>query len=179
MTPRTDEEFREFIDEGLRIRLPGQVGHRNHPKSVERLRFYIVTAGAIVGALAAIWIFSGCQTIANYDAESYRQITGAEAEVIHLMQKASTSSYVSNAAEIERVFILVNKAYQFDANRPLDSVNIAMWKLLRDPNKNTYAGFLREWGKRGTLPQGYVDQMTIVVQYAFSRLAQLEAGKIH
>jgi hypothetical protein len=152
--------------------------NRRNPAAIARRDFYIRTIGAVVGAFFVIWAFSSCETIATYDAESYKQVTACKAEVLHLMTKANTS-YDSHLAEIETVFLDVNKAYQYDYSRPLNTITVQMWNLLRDPNRDTYAGFLKMWKKRGTLPQGYIDQEQIVVGYAFDRIAQLESGKVH
>lgn len=129
----------------------------------------------LIGVIVAVT--SGCATIATYDQKSYEQLTACQAEVLHLMGKATTP-YVSNSSEIEKVFVDVNKAFRYDENRPLNLISVEMWSLLRDPNKDTYAGFLKMWKKRGTLPQGYIDQEQTVVGYAFGRMAQLESGKI-
>jgi hypothetical protein len=151
--------------------------NRRNPAAIERQQFYIRTAGAILGAFFLIWAFSSCATISPQDLKSLDNLAWCKSEALFLMNKATTP-YSSNTAVIEKVFVDVNHAYDYDVNRPLNLITVEMWNLLRDPNRDTYAGFLAMWKKRGTLPQGYIDQQKLTTGYAFDRMMQLESGKI-
>ena len=89
----------------------------------------------------------------TYDQLSYEKVTASKAEVLNLMTKA-IMPYDDNKAAIEEVFLDVNKAYQYDKQRPLNRITIAMWDLIRDPNRDTYAGFLVIWKQKGMLAVG-------------------------
>jgi hypothetical protein len=119
----------------------------------------------------------GCQTISNYDAEAYKQVTACKAEVLNVMSKAITP-YADNSAEIERVSLTVAKAYEYDMGRTLNSTTIQMWDIIRDPNRSTSAGFFRLWKAKGTLSPGFIKQAKLVVGAAYDQLSGLESGKL-
>ena len=136
------------------------------------LRDLLIAAG-----IAIALVTGGCATISTYDEKSYEKVTACKAEVLNLMNKATTP-YDSNKEEIEVVFLDVNKAYQYDKNRPLNKITIAMWDLIRDPNRDTYAGFLVIWKEKSTLHQGFIDEKKAQVGEAFDQISGLESGKI-
>ncbi len=136
--------------------------------------FVVITAFIALGFLT---FCTGCQTISTYDQLSYEKVTACKAEVLNLMGKATTP-YPEHKDEIEAVSLDVAKAQEYDRNRPLNKITVAMWELIRDPNRNTSAGFFRLWKAKVTLHQGFIDEKKIQVGQAFDQLAQLESGKI-
>lgn len=128
-------------------------------------------------ALPCALFLIGCATISTYDAEAYKQVTGAKAEVLNLMSKATTP-YSANTQEIERVSLVVAKAYEYDMGRTLNQTTIQMWDIIRDPNRSTSGGFFRFWKQRGTLSPAFINQAKIVVGAAYDQLSGLESGKL-
>ena len=55
---------------------------------------------------------------------------------------------------------------------------IAQWDLIRDPTRNTFAGFIKLWKSRGTLGAIYVTEKKKQVALAFDQIIELESGKI-
>ena len=145
--------------------------------TIQRRNFYIRTTGAVIGALFAIWAFAACATISTYDALAYEKVTACKAEVLNVMSKATTS-YEDHRAEVEAVSLDVAKAQEYDRNRPLNQITVSMWELIRDPARDTSAGFFKLWKAKGTLHQGYIDEKKIQVGQAFDQIAQLESGKL-
>ena len=129
-----------------------------------------------IGVAIAL-VTGGCATISTYDEKSYEKITACKAEVLSLMNKATTP-FAYNVDEIAAVRLDINKAYQYDRNRPLNRITVEMWNLLRDPLRDTYAGFFEIWEKKGTLHQAFIDEKKIQIGEAFDQMAQLESGKI-
>ena len=134
----------------------------------------IALATTLAGLVCMV---TACATISTYDEKAYEKVTACKAEVLNLMNKATTS-YDSNKDEIEAVFLDVNKAYQYDKQRPLNRITIAMWDLIRDPKRDTYAGFLVIWKEKSTLHQGFIEEKKIQIGAAFDQISGLESGKI-
>jgi hypothetical protein len=139
------------------------------------VRLKVVSAAVIAGIV--LHVTTGCSTIATYDQLAYEKVTSCKAEVLNLMSKATTP-YADNKDEIEQVSLDVAKAYEYDCSRPLNRITISMWDLIRDPNRDTSAGFFRIWKQKSVLHQAFIDQKKIQVGQAFDQISQLEAGKI-
>ncbi len=119
---------------------------------------------------------SGCNTIAPFDQAAYDKTTGAKAEALALMDKATTP-YANHMKEIDAVSLTVNKAYEYDAGRPLNAITLQQWQILRDPNRNLFGAFLRRWREKGTLKPDYVAEKKPDVAAAFDQITGLEIGK--
>jgi hypothetical protein len=130
----------------------------------------------LVGAVA-IFFQDGCSTIAPYDQAAYEHATNAKVEALIVMGKA-TDSYASHKAEIERLQVTLDKAYEYDRNRPLNSITVTMWEKLRDPDRDLLGGFLREWREDGPLLPKYVQNKQEQIGEAFDTISQLESGKL-
>src|SRR5262245_5014197 len=90
---------------------------------------------------------SACSTIATFDQVAYDKATGAKAEALALMDKA-TAPYSSHVKEIESVSLTIDKAYEYDRGRTLNAITVQQWQILRDPNRNLFGGFLRRWREK-------------------------------
>jgi len=71
----------------------------------------------IVGSIAA------CSTIATYDQNAYEKATGAKGEALTLMDKA-TGPFSAHETEIEAVSLTIDKTYEYDRSRALNSITI-------------------------------------------------------
>ena len=131
---------------------------------------------SLIGAVA-VFFQGGCSTIAPYDQAAYEHVTNAKVETLLVMGKA-TDSYASHKAEIERLQVTLDKAYEYDRNRPLNSITVRMWEKLRDPERDLLGGFLREWQEDGPLLPKYVQNKRQQIGEAFDTISQLESGKL-
>src|SRR6266850_7794915 len=123
-------------------------------------------------AVAALCLcLAACQTISTFDSTAYQKQTESLAAVLKLMDKATTD-YASNTEQIEATNLKVEEAYEFDRGRPLNQITIAQWDLIRDPNRNTYAGFLKLWKARGTLGAIYVQEKKKQIAVAWDQIIQ-------
>jgi len=128
-------------------------------------------------ALLLALFFTACSTIAPYDQEAYKTATGLKVDALVVMSGA-TESYTAHRAEVARLRIALDKAYEYDRNRPLNDITIQLWDKLRNPDGALLGGFLREWQEEGALRPKYVAHKKTQIAEGFDTLIQLESGKI-
>jgi len=86
--------------------------------------------------------------------------------------------YTDHRSEVARFLIELDKAYEYERGRPLNTDTIKQWDILRDPNRDLLGGFLKEWKESGRLLPVYVQRKEAQVSDAFDQIIQLESGKI-
>ena len=126
--------------------------------------------------LCCFFLATSCSTIATFDQVAYDKTTGAKAEALALMDKA-TKSYGANLKEIEAVSLTIDKAYEYDRGRALNTTTVQQWEILRDPNRNLFGGFLRRWHDKGSLKPDYIAEKKHDIAEAFDQITGLEIGK--
>jgi hypothetical protein len=126
--------------------------------------------------LLACLLISACSTIATFDQVAYDKATGAKAEALALMDKA-IDSYSAHLKEIEAVSLTIDKAYEYDRGRALNTITVQQWQILRDPNRNLFGGFLRRWRDKGSLKPDYIAEKKPDIAEAFDQITGLEIGK--
>jgi len=131
---------------------------------------------SLVSAIFAICGLVACSTIATFDQAAYDKATGAKAEALALMDKA-TGSFNSHLTEIEAVNLTIDKAYEYDRGRLQNSITVQQWEVLRDPNKNLFGGFIRRWREKGSLKMDYITEKKKDIAEAFDQITGLEIGK--
>ena len=135
------------------------------------------TRSIFVGALlVATALLFACSTIATFDQVAYDKATGAKAEALALMDKA-TDSYSAHVKEIEAVSLTIDKAYEYDRGRTLNAITVQQWQILRDPDRNLFGGFLRRWREKGSLRPDYIAEKKPDIAEAFDQITGLEIGK--
>jgi hypothetical protein len=135
------------------------------------------TKSIFVGALlVATALLFACSTIATFDQVAYDKATGAKAEALALMDKA-TDSYSAHIKEIEAVSLTIDKAYEYDRGRALNTITVQLWQILRDPDRNLFGGFLRRWREKGSLRSDYIAEKKPDIAEAFDQITGLEIGK--
>ena len=132
-----------------------------------------IFAGALLVATAFLF---ACSTIATFDQVAYDKATGAKAEALALMDKA-TNSYGAHLKEIDAVSLTIDKAYEYDRGRALNTITVQQWEILRDPNRNLFGGFLRRWHEKGSLNADYIAEKKRDIAEAFDQITGLEIGK--
>jgi hypothetical protein len=132
-----------------------------------------IFAGALL--VATVLLFA-CSTIATFDQVAYDKATGAKAEALALMDKA-TDSYSAHVKEIEAVSLTIDKAYEYDRGRALNTITVQLWQILRDPDRNLFGGFLRRWREKGSLRPDYIAEKKPDIAEAFDQITGLEIGK--
>ena len=132
-----------------------------------------IFAGTLLVAIALLF---ACSTIATFDQVAYDKATGAKAEALALMDKA-TDSYSAHVKEIESVSLTIDKAYEYDRGRTLNAITVQQWQILRDPGRNLFGGFLRRWREKGSLKPDYIVEKKPDIAEAFDQITGLEIGK--
>jgi hypothetical protein len=132
-----------------------------------------IFAGVLLVATALLF---ACSTIATFDQVAYDKATGAKAEALALMNKA-TESYSAHVKEIEAVSLTIDKAYEYDRGRMLNAITVQQWQILRDPDRNLFGGFLRRWREKGSLRPDYIAEKKPDIAEAFDQITGLEIGK--
>jgi hypothetical protein len=146
------------------------VTHEHVPAvSAKKCRSYAI-------GLYCFFLATACTTIATFDQVAYDKATGAKAEALALMDKA-TNSYGAHIKEIEAVSLTIDKAYEYDRGRALNSITVQQWQILRDPNRNLFGGFLRRWREKGSLRPDYIAEKKPDIAEAFDQITGLEIGK--
>jgi len=123
-------------------------------------------------------VLCGCQTISTYDEHAYALQTSCLADILKLVDVANTP-YDSNADQIKAVSLNVERAYEYDRNRPLNQIQVKQWDIVRDPAQGSFAGFLAHWKAHGTLSNTYITEKKKQIAIQFDAMTTLEAGKIH
>lgn len=134
----------------------------------------------------ALWCFflaTACSTVATYDQAAYEHATSVKVDTLALIGKA-TGSYSDNSAEIAKVKLALQKAYEYDKGRPLNDYTRKQWELLLvekqdDPKSGILPRFFNRWQKKGSLKQAAVDDEKQNVSDAFDIIIQSESGKTH
>jgi hypothetical protein len=126
--------------------------------------------------LGAALILAACSLIAPYDQAAYDKATGAKAEALALMGKA-TGSYAAQQRQIEEVSLNLDKAYEYDRGRASNTETIKQWEILRDPDGHLFGGFLRRWREKDSLSQEYIKEKKRDIADAFDQIIGLERGK--
>lgn len=140
-----------------------------YPLMVEFVAAYIT--------LMLSFAFASCSTISPYDQTAYLQAVNTKVDALTLMAKA-VDDYINHRTEVAEFMIELDKAYEYERGRPLNTDTIKQWDTLRDPNRDLLGGFLKEWKEDGKLLPVYVERKKAQIGTAFDQIIQLESGKI-
>jgi len=121
--------------------------------------------------------FAACSTISTYDQTAYLQAVNTKVDALALMAKA-VEPYMNHRNEVAEFLIELDKAYEYERGRPLNTNTIRQWDILRDPNRDSLGGFLKEWKEEGKLLPVYVERKKAQISTGFDQIIQLESGKI-
>lgn len=120
---------------------------------------------------------TSCLTISQFDQHSYIQTTSLKVDVLNLMNVAE-NDFTSNRKQIETVIVQMDKVYEYEKNRPKNSLTIQLWDKLRDSTGHLFGGFISRWERDGTLRPAFIKESKLQVSEAFDIIAQLESKKI-
>jgi len=122
-------------------------------------------------------IFYGCATISNFDQYAYTQATSIKVDAINTMDFA-TDNYNNHAQEVAKVQTEMQKIYEYEKNRPKNSITTKMWEKMIDTSGHLYGGFLGYWKSKGKLSPAFIDNEKDLIASSFDQIAQLESKKI-
>lgn len=131
-------------------------------------------------ALILVLIFAtiSCESTrtAVFDQYSYQKTTELKVETSKLMDKATTP-YSKNKAEIETLFLNIEKLAEYEKNKPDNQITFAMWTILTDQEKNLLGGFFKRWKEKEALTPVFLEESKKQVLEALDLLIQYEIKK--
>ena len=131
---------------------------------------------AIILVLAFATISCESTRTAVFDQYSYQKTTELKVETSKLMDKATTP-YSKNKAEIEALFLNIEKLAEYEKNKPDNQITFAMWTILTDQEKNLLGGFFKRWKEKETLTPVFLEESKKQVLEAMDLLIQYEIKK--
>ncbi len=120
---------------------------------------------------------AGCASVSQFDQHAYVQVTSLKVDALNVMSSA-TDSYAQHEAEVRAINTMLDRAYEYERNRPNNTITLQLWDKLRDTNGHLYGGFVRRWRNEGTLRPAFVRESGKQVGESFDIIAQLESKKI-
>lgn len=140
-------------------------------KQLERYRF-------IAFLTFFSWISACSPLIGSYSPIAYQNATSLKAETLALMDKA-TEPYDTHKAEVEKLFIEVNKAHEFVRGVPSNSISAKQWEILIKPDGDLMGKFFSRWAtsESKTLTRSFTNEFKLIVSDAFDEIICLEANK--
>jgi len=123
-------------------------------------------------------VFVGCSaSISPFDQYAYVQDTSLKVDALNMMSKAKDSASLYEK-DIEELTVKIDKAYEFEKSRPLNSITTKMWEKLKDPNSDLLGGFLTLWEKDKICSDTFISEKKKQVGEAFDQIIELESKKI-
>jgi len=124
------------------------------------------------------WLSACAPLIGPYSPVAYQNATSLKAETLALMDKAS-EPYDTRKAEVEKLFIEVNKAHEFVKGVPSNSISAKQWEILIKPDGDLMGKFFSRWATSESkgLSKPYTDEFKKIISDAFDEIICLEANK--
>ena len=127
--------------------------------------------------IGTLLVLTGCSTISKFDQYAYSQTTAIKVDALNAMGHA-TDSFAVHADEVLRVQTEIDKMYEYEKNRPKNTISEKMWVVLRDSTGHLFGGFVARWKKDGKLDDVFVKESQSIIGSSFDQISQLESGKI-
>ena len=127
--------------------------------------------------LVVVLSFAACATISSFDQYAYAQTTSLKVDALNTMDLA-TGDYSTNEKTIQELQTKLQKAYEYEKNRPKNEITLKMWTILLDSNGHLLGGFITRWEKEQKLNAVFIQEEKKIVGDAFDQIAGLESQKI-
>ena len=138
---------------------------------------YLPTLFQHLTLLVLILSFTACATISSFDQYAYAQTTSLKVDAINTMSMA-ISNYSTNEKTVQELQTKLQKAYEYEKNRPKNEITLKMWTILLDSNGHLLGGFITRWEKEQKLNAVFIQEEKKIVGDAFDQIAGLESQKI-
>ncbi len=126
--------------------------------------------------LATLWFVSCAPLIGPYSLTAYQNATSLKAQTIDLMDKA-TEPYTTHLTEVERLFLEIDKAYEFVQGVPSNSISAKQWEILKQKDGELLGKFFGRWKQDTTLKKVFINEFKPIMSDAFDEIICLEANK--
>ena len=127
--------------------------------------------------LVVVLSFAACATISSFDQYAYAQTTSLKVDALNTMDLA-TGNYSTNEKTIQELQTKLQKAYEYEKNRPKNEITLKMWTILLNSNGHLLGGFITRWEKEQKLNAVFIQEEKKIVGDAFDQIAGLESQKI-
>lgn len=124
-----------------------------------------------------ILILSSCNTALYFDQYAYKESISVKVEAIELMDKA-TENYSKHQDEIQEIRLAMLKIYEYEKYRPNNQESTKMWKIMLDPEKNLYQGFIKRWREKEILSEVFIQESKFQIEEAFELIIGFEKKKV-
>jgi hypothetical protein len=79
---------------------------------------------------------------------------------------------------VDALLVNLEKAYEYDKNRPKNEAVTRQWEILRDPSRRLLGYFLHRWKDEKQLREAYVVGQKKNVSLAYDQIIGLLSGQI-
>ncbi len=128
------------------------------------------------------WIFLlllsvGCKpTIALYDQYAYTQATSLKVDMQNLALESQNANYNDATADITKVNTELQKAYEYNKGRDLNSLSTKQYEILLSEN-DFYKQFLNNWKSSGKESATFAQNVSDKIGQLMDQIIKLENGK--
>lgn len=126
--------------------------------------------------LALIPLLS-CSTMTNFNQQAYTQTISIKVDALNLMDSA-VYEYAVYAAKVSDLQVKIQKAYEYERNRPKNEITVQLWDKLLDKEGHLLGGFLMRWQNQGKQSSVFINASKKQVGMAFDVIAGLESQKL-
>jgi len=131
----------------------------------------------MVSALCLLLLFHQCAPlIATFDPFALELAVTLKTETLQLMDKA-IEHYGHHEKEITSLLFKIEQAYEYVSAKKKNELSVKQWEILKDPNRNLVAGFIKQWKQKGYLKPRFITEAKKIIAHAFDTIIELEKGK--
>ncbi|MEP6681768.1 MAG: hypothetical protein ABJA35_00845 [Parafilimonas sp.] len=119
----------------------------------------------------------GCKpTIALYDQYAYTQATSLKVDLQNLAMESDSISYNAAKPDIDKVNTELQKAYEYNKGRNLNSLSAKQYGILLSDN-DFYKQFLNNWKASGKESEVFAQNVSEKIGQLMDQIIKLENGK--
>jgi hypothetical protein len=115
-------------------------------------------------------------TIAFYDQYAFTQATSLKVDLQNLVQESGTVSFPEAKADIDKVNVALQKAYEYSKGRSKNTLSTDQYLILLSDN-HLYKTFLKTWSSQGKLSLVGASEISDKIGQLMDQIIQLESGK--
>jgi hypothetical protein len=98
-------------------------------------------------------------------------------DALNVMDLA-TGSYQQHQPAVASVMTSISKMYEYENNRPKNTISAKMWEVIKDSSGHLYGGFIKRWQKEDKLDPVFIKESKRLIGESFDQISHLESGKI-
>ncbi len=118
-----------------------------------------------------------CATISGFDQYAYTQATSIKVDALNVMGMAN-EDYANHVQNVSAVHTEMQKIYEYEKNRPRNTITTKMWAKMLDTTGHLYGGFIQRWKNQGKLSAAFIENEKDLIAQSFDQIAGLESKKI-